>query len=756
MNLNRYRKSLCNSKWTIPFIMVLLMALTLSLRLLSDPDLGTHLNGGRWIAEHHAVPQKDFSTYTVRGNDYTDIYWSFQLLLYGLYTLGGYMTLSLLVAVLSLFLFLLLYARNKRDNIHQGISIALLLIAYLVIEPRIVLRPEMFTFIYLTLLLFILDQYVSGKRELPWLLPVVMIFWCNMQGLFVLGLMVIAVYFISHNLAIKKTDKKLGLFLLVSAVVCLVTPYFIRGFLFPFELFTRLEGENIFHQHIRELTSVISLDKLVFKDFLFLAWVLLSMMAVIMTAGRKKLHEWILVLIFLYLALTSVRNIPLFVLVSFPVVSRSLNTIMDYVREGRLKKYLHVAGKLAWSLCIIIPLLLIPRMITNEYYHSNSTNSKTGLGIDPWYQPVRAAEFMKKNALQSRIINSLAFGGWLSWSLQQPVFIDGRLEVMKEPLYLEVVESWSGKLQGLVDKYKPGLIVYNYMKYYPWTVQLQSMPEWKLVYLDGFTAIYALNGINGKEMEFTVDEGFPGSRRNEILNKIPAGRLAEWLNGFCQTRDNRADEKLNMASFCLQAGLTAEAETFFLQYLEMSRRPANSVYYALADIYSSLKLNEPAQICYRKILSFDPGNQAARAALSETIQPVNTQRPSTDGSALPDPAAIKLYNQGNEFFHRGEGDKALEAYDEALKLYPGYIKALNNRGILKASSFQKFRDAIADFNEVIRLDPSNADAYLGRGSCLFQLNVKDSACKDWSKACELGNSGARVLLERNCGRQGKN
>ena len=88
--------------------MVLLLALTVSVRLLSDPDLGTHLNGGRWIAEHHAAPQKDFSTYTVRGNDYTDIYWSFQLLLYGLYSIGGYKTLSLLVTVMSLLLFLLL------------------------------------------------------------------------------------------------------------------------------------------------------------------------------------------------------------------------------------------------------------------------------------------------------------------------------------------------------------------------------------------------------------------------------------------------------------------------------------------------------------------------------------------------------------------------------------------------------------------------------------------------------------------------
>ena len=103
-----------------------------------------------------------------------------------------------------------------------------------------------------------------------------------------------------------------------------------------------------------------------------------------------------------------------------------------------------ITGTVVLWICIILPLFLIPRMITNAYYLSNSSYNKTGLGIDPWHQPVRAAEFINKNALHGKIINSLAFGGWLSWSLRQPVFIDGRLEVIKEPLYLEVVKSWNG------------------------------------------------------------------------------------------------------------------------------------------------------------------------------------------------------------------------------------------------------------------------------------------------------------------------
>jgi len=742
--------------------MVLFLALTMSVRLLSDPDLGTHLNGGKWIAEHHAVPQKDFSTYTVRGNEYIDVYWLFQLMIFGIWSLAGYKALSLLVAMLSLLLFMILYFRSKNENLNQGMTIALLLYSYLVIEPRFILRPELFTLIFISLLIYILDQYMSGRRKLLFIIPVIMLVWCNMQGLFMLGLIVMAVYFISKWVSDKKPDPKFGLYLAGSILVCLVNPYFIRGFLFPFELFTRLEGENIFHQHIRELTSVMSLDKLVIKDFLFITYTLLTIVALMLTFRRRKLYEWALVAVFLYLSLTAIRNIPLFIVISFPVFNRSFNRIKESITEYGYRRFLTAGGKVVWWLCIAVPVLVIPRMITNEYYRSNSSNSKTGLGIDCWYQPVRAAEFLNTNASHGRIMNSLAFGGWLEWSLQRDVFIDGRLEVMKEPLYLEVVESWKGNLQGLINKYKPGLMVYNYLKYYPWTIQLMKMPEWKLVYIDGFTAIYALNGMDGNKPELSMSElpfsygngeEFNESQRDEILKKKPVNWFNRWVHEFYIRGDNKNDEILNIASFCLQTGFPEPAEKLFLQYLNKTDKAGNSVYYALADIYRSWKLREPSRICYDRILSFDPDNITVRNALNE-LDRVTVTRPYADQPAIAREEAVKFFNQGNDFFKNRQADKALSAYNEAIRLNPGYIKALNNRGILKASSYRQFREAIADFSEAIRLDPVNAEACLGRGSCFFQLNKLDSACKDWKKAYKLGNQGARLLLEQHCGKQG--
>lgn len=759
----RKLKTFVNSRWTFPFVMVLLLTITLSVRMLSDPDLGTHLSGGRWITEHQTVPQNDFSTYTVSNHQYIDIYWIFQLLLYGVYSIGGYVALSLLVTALSLVLFCLLYYRNESDKLSTGIGLFVLMLGFLVIEPRLILRPELFTYIFIASLVFILDLYVSGGKNLLFILPVIMLVWCNMQGLFVLGLIIILVYVGGKLISDRKPDAKLGLFLLVSVLVCLVNPYFLKGFLFPFELFTRLEGENIFHQHIRELSSLTSLDKLFIKDILFLSYTVLCIVAVLVTIRKRKIHEWVLLMIFLYLAMISVRNIPLFVVISLPVLSRSLNDIRTGISDKLNVKWLISGRRIVWWLCVIIPVLLIPRLFTNAYYRANSSNSKTGLGIDIWYQPVRAAELIHKNSLHFRFINSLAFGGWLGWSLQEPVFIDGRLEVMQDAFYREVVDSWNGKLPGMINKYKPKLIVYNYLKYFPWTVQLKKMPEWKLIYLDGFSAVFAIDSLTGsrlnsnllKSMLVSQDTSKLGRERTEaVLKKKFSSGVSIWFAGFYKPVNNQNEETLNKASMLLQLGFYEIAGNLFLQYLDSTEGANFSVYYALADIYRFLKLKDLERICYERILEDVKDDPVALNALEDldktpalVLPGAQQQQPSSD--------AVNFFNQGNNFFNSGQVEKALVAYNEAIRINPGYVKALNNRGILLASSFRRFREAISDFTEVIRLEPSNADAFLGRGSCHFQLNDTEKACQDWEKSYKLGKQGAGLLLDQHCGKQRK-
>jgi tetratricopeptide (TPR) repeat protein len=52
-------------------------------------------------------------------------------------------------------------------------------------------------------------------------------------------------------------------------------------------------------------------------------------------------------------------------------------------------------------------------------------------------------------------------------------------------------------------------------------------------------------------------------------------------------------------------------------------------------------------------------------------------------------------------------DSAIEDYDAAIRLNPGYVAALYNRGRI----FGQFRRAVDDENDAVKIGPAIADAY---------------------------------------------
>ena len=116
-------------KWLLPLALTAGFIFILSLRQLSDPDLGFHLKYGKWIVENLRFPSTDQSTYTVSDHPYVDLHWLFQVMLYGVYSLTGYPGLSLFVCSLTLLLSLLLLLRSRLDKVTLPVVSLLLLIS---------------------------------------------------------------------------------------------------------------------------------------------------------------------------------------------------------------------------------------------------------------------------------------------------------------------------------------------------------------------------------------------------------------------------------------------------------------------------------------------------------------------------------------------------------------------------------------------------------------------------------------------------
>jgi len=112
------------------------------------------------------------------------------------------------------------------------------------------------------------------------------------------------------------------------------------------------------------------------------------------------------------------------------------------------------------------------------------------------------------------------------------------------------------------------------------------------------------------------------------------------------------------------------------------------------------------------------------------------------------------FNRGIEYEAKGEDERAIADYSEAIKLDPKYVRAYGNRGILYARKGELDR-AIADYSEAIRLDPKYVNAYGNRGNALRRKGELDRAIADLDQAIGLDPKGANLYYNRGLVREAK-
>ncbi len=105
-------------------------------------------------------------------------------------------------------------------------------------------------------------------------------------------------------------------------------------------------------------------------------------------------------------------------------------------------------------------------------------------------------------------------------------------------------------------------------------------------------------------------------------------------------------------------------------------------------------------------------------------------------ATTPEENAVILLCRGFAYGTKGDMDKAVADFTEAIRLDPKSPEAHFNRGnaFLRKGDLDK---AIADFTESIRLDPRHAETFGGRGSSCRLKGNYDKAIADYTEAIRL-------------------
>ena len=110
-------------------------------------------------------------------------------------------------------------------------------------------------------------------------------------------------------------------------------------------------------------------------------------------------------------------------------------------------------------------------------------------------------------------------------------------------------------------------------------------------------------------------------------------------------------------------------------------------------------------------------------------------------------AKAVAFDRGYEHFKKKDFDRAVADYSEAIRLNPSFAQAYDGRGSAYRDKGD-FDRAVADLNEAIRLNPSYARAYHDRGTAYYYKEDFNRAIADYSVAIRLEPNFAHAYFSR--------
>jgi tetratricopeptide (TPR) repeat protein len=132
-----------------------------------------------------------------------------------------------------------------------------------------------------------------------------------------------------------------------------------------------------------------------------------------------------------------------------------------------------------------------------------------------------------------------------------------------------------------------------------------------------------------------------------------------------------------------------------------------------------------------------------------TIKEITTTRSriSTKQFTWNPNAESAYYGRGYAYKKRGDYDRAIQDFNEAIQLNPNFERAYYDRGNAYIDK-EDYDRAIQEFDEAIRLNPNNANNYNNRGVAYKRKGDYGRAIQDYNQAIRLNSNATTAYLNR--------
>lgn len=460
----------------------------------TDPDFFWHLRYGEEILKTGQVPYEDRFSFTFPGYRWANSYWLSEVLIYFLVAKTGFFLPVLVFAALGAATFLAVALGARVEKVTLSAALAAAFWGAVVALPILGLRPQTLSLIFTGLIFLALNQFWLKKRpKLIFLLPVIFLVWANSHAGFILGLILIWLFWVLESgrfLAQKflKSPKMASPYLtpsqlkillginFLSTLVTLVNPY-------RFGLWQTVLNDAASDKIKNQIVEWASPDFHTELGLLFFFFLLA--LVVLAFWGRTRVHltRFLILLVFGLMALAAVRHIAIFALLATPFLAEELTALP-------WEKVKFPQQNLALGLFFLVFSLATAVQFVPQTFQASRSIKDLALAGDFPYQ---AVEYLKAHP-QERMFNLYNWGGFLIWQLtDNKTFIDGRMSGWKKNGRVALDDD--GQIRNLRGDFTEVIEFWQIQSFLippnsPLAAYLKIHPDWEKRYEDKIAIIF--------------------------------------------------------------------------------------------------------------------------------------------------------------------------------------------------------------------------------------------------------------------------
>lgn len=449
-----------------------------------DQDLGRHLKLGEIIINTHQVPKINLFSYTNPEFPFINHHFLFEVFIYLWSRVLNLQSLLIFKISLVLFSVILLLSTIRKYTYPLLLPIGYIFLH--VLRERTDIRPEIFSFFFTALTIFVLEKFTDkNKTRYIFLLPLIQLFWVNTHIYFFLGFVLQAIY--AFDFYLRKEYKKCKILLLMipaSFVLSLLNPNFMNGLLYPLSIFSN------YGYTVAENQNLFLLENIGFQDnnFLFVKLsITIAIVSLLLSLLRNpfSIKNGTICLLGIIMSLVNIRSFPYLVFLSLPFVLKNLN--INKINK-KVLFFIITAGIL-----LIFESFLY---LNGDYYKKSDKDDSPGLIL--MENGKSAMDFVVATNLPQPIYNNFDIGSYIIYRgyPRYRVFVDGRPESYPASFFQKTYIPSQENPQVFANldlKYNFQTIIFSITDQTPWGKSflnsITQNPAWTTVYFDKFIII---------------------------------------------------------------------------------------------------------------------------------------------------------------------------------------------------------------------------------------------------------------------------